>query len=797
MSKSSTNLTQWIVWIIVGIVLVTFMRFGSAPKTPIPLATPQTPVPAAKPTTAEADPATRAQQILTERKSLDKSLWVDEVAAQEYESPFVQLWDRLRSGTNDVDTFAGLNFQTMTHAPPGVAEELEHGITRQKAGTTSQPKSIAEFITWLRGFERRGFTLKQSEWHHGRFVPASETNSAQSVFNITLHVTGPGSARYVLSGTLAVDWTPDSTPPQPAALRLEKYELLTRTGALPFAEIKLPITDKVVSHPTLVHDLNDDGFSEIVLPAQNLYFENLGGMKFERRDLLRAAPKGMSGMDLSIALPLSATVLDEFTGDGMLDFIIAIPKFGVYLYRGASDGFSVAPERIFAAESMSGSARQSDLRYPTVITSGDVDGNGTTDLWIGQYKESMFNGEIPNPIFDANSGHPAFLLLNQGAGRFVDGTVAAGLTERRHRWTYTGSLWDFDQDGDLDLLTVNDFSGVDAYSNDGKGHFKMVTDRFVDERANFGMGHTIADLNRDGELDLYVTGMSSTTARRLESLGLRREGFPEIDELRMRMAFGNRLYVGDGKGSYRQPAFAPEVARSGWAWGVGTIDLENDGFPELYVANGHRSGKSCKDYCTEFWTHDVYLDSRLPTATTLKVFEEIKSDWGGNDSSWNGFEKNVLYLNRGGTNFVNAAFLFGMAFEHDSRAVIIEDLDRDGRQDLLFMQLDSNAERPTDILHCYQNRWEQTGNWIGITLKRHAGSIYGARVVVESANVDYPAVFVNGDSFYSQHSATKHFGLGTLDKVTRVRITWPDGKETTLNDPKINQYHRLVQDAER
>ena len=82
-----------------------------------------------------------------------------------------------------------------------------------------------------------------------------------------------------------------------------------------------------------------------------------------------------------------------------------------------------------------------------------------------------------------------------------------------------------------------------------------------------------------------------------------------------------------------------------------------------FIESDARSGTSCKDYCTEFWTHDVYIDGKLPVETTLAVFKEVKEQWGGKASSWNGFEKNVLYLNRGGTNFVNTAFLFGLAFE--------------------------------------------------------------------------------------------------------------------------------------
>ena len=804
MSKSSSNTAPWIVCVVAGIGLGAFMIFGGKATNPMPVSpaasgpTPSiaTPIPI-----SETEATEEAKKLMSERDRYDETLWGDEVEAQKFEQPIVRLWDRLRGTKTDVDVFADLKAQSVVFHLPSKASKLEYGILKQSPGE-SKKVTFDQFISTLRSLETKGYKLVQSEWHHGRFVTGNENAGPKSVFNISLHVTGPDDWRYICNGQMGVNWSAESESPKTHEIEFQNIEILSRKGSVPFVEQTLPVTDMLVSHPTLVVDVNGDDLPEIMLPSQNVMFVNKGDFDFTRADLLRLAPPGMSAKDLSMALPLSASVIDEFTGDGVLDLVIAIPKFGVYLYPGAKDGFTLAPVLIYTAPrsdgfdgALAGAGGKGKflLAQPSVATSGDVDGNGTTDIWIGQYRESMFNGGIPSPIFDANSGYPAFLLINHGNNKFEERAEAAGLGERRHRWTYTGSFWDFDEDGDLDLISVNDFSGVDAYANDGNGDFKMVTKELIDERANFGMGHTIADINRDGNIDLYVTGMSSTTARRLEAMGLRREGFKDIDELRMRMAFGNRIYTGRGKGVFRQPEFSGEVARTGWAWGVVPLDLGNDGFPELYVANGHRSGTSCKDYCTEFWTHDVYIDGKLPVETTLAVFKEVKEQWGGKASSWNGFEKNVLYLNRGGTNFVNTAFLFGLAFEYDSRSVIAEDLDRDGRQDLIVMQLDSTLKAPKETMHVYRNTWEDNGNWIGVSVKRKRGSISGTRVEVHNDRGTYPAVFVNGDSFYCQHSASKHFGLGAQSKVEKVVIRWPDGDETVLNGPDINKYHQVVQ----
>ena len=100
------------------------------------------------------------------------------------------------------------------------------------------------------------------------------------------------------------------------------------------------------------------------------------------------------------------------------------------------------------------------------------------------------------------------------------------------RRTFSASLVDLDEDRDLDLMVVADFSGMDVYLNDGGGKFTDATARLVDQRHGFGMSHTFGDWDGDGREDVYMVGMSSTTARRLDRLGLSRPGFEKYTEMR-------------------------------------------------------------------------------------------------------------------------------------------------------------------------------------------------------------------------------------------------------------------------
>lgn len=788
MSEEAKN--PWVVWAICGVLAAALVVVVTDRKG---LNVNEAPAPPPPEERVDHDAANKiAGVMLEEQKKLDDSLWADEVAAQRYEKPIVDMWDRLRGAENPWEILATMPFADVSWPGQRTAKDSGFGLQSVSFSGQGNPVGREEMQGFIRSFGRRGYRLEQSEWHHAKFE-RSTNGPTRSVFNVSLHVAAPGDHRIALKGKLGVEWKPEqgtNTLPEIARVSVSDLSMVTRRGKPAFAEYQLPLFNKLrVALPVLAHDVTGDLLTDIIVPAHNVVLTNQGGFKFDRATLMELFPEGLTTEQMMVASGKMAAVVDEFTGDELPDLVVALPPHGIFLYQMQTNRrYSAAPKRIVA--------EGAKLEFPSVITTGDINGDGRTDLWVGQYKESFFNGEMPDPIFDANSGYPAYLLVNQGEGKFEDRTDAAGLGEKRNRWTYSASFWDFDEDGDLDLITVNDYSGVDAYQNDGKGTFKTVTKSFIDERANFGMGHAIADLNRDARMDFFVTGMSSTTARRLDALGLGREDFPEVQKLRAKMAYGNRLYLGRGPGLYRQPAFKDQVARSGWSWGVGVLDFGNDGWPDLYIANGHISKETCRDYCTRFWTHDIYVDNAGDAKQARKnMFTEINREWLHAGASWNGFEKNVLFINRGGKDFVSAGYAMGVSFEYDSRAVLVEDFDNDGRQDLLVGKHDSVPQRAVETIHLYRNVWEPNGNWIGITLQPAKGrSAVGTRMMIESTLGKQVAVVVTGDSFYTQHPSRRLFGIGEVKHVRRLTVTWPDGKVKTIDHPRINQYHVISAD---
>ena len=734
----------------------------------------------------------RAKRMARERQQLDETVWAAEVTAQEYEQTFVALWDALRDKPDPFAVLGRFPFESLHVGAAGKAEDLELGILRTRYGAPQRKLSRKEVGEILRSLQSDGYEIVESEWHHANFE-VDVDGAPRSTVSFLLHVArvDPATAsdrpapeqRYIVRGDLLVSWSAERDErglPVAKTIHAVNVRVLRRDGGSVFREI---LTARYKSgqfasgHPILVYDLDGDGLSEIVIPRWNRFYRNDGDGRFTLVPLFAELP-----------MIWEAGILADFTGDGRADLIV-IGKDGLV------KRFDGGPRGTFSDDPQV--CAQIDVELPTAITAGDIDSDGDLDLFIPQYKLSYDKGQMPTPIYDANDGRPAYLLLNDGTGTFTDATESAGLTAKRLRRTYGSSFVDLDDDGDLDLLVVSDYAGVDLYRNDGSGKFTDVTDDLVQQRHLFGMGHAFGDYDLDGRLDFYAIGMSSTTARRLDLMKLQRDDRPDIHQMRGTMGYGNRMYLGRGD-RFEEPSFAASVARTGWSWGTTAIDFDNDADCDLYVANGHRSGKSAQDYCTRFWCHDIYTGNSKPDRAVALLLSESLKPVNRGDISWNGFEHNVLLMNQRGRDFASIGFLMGVAFEYDSRAVVSDDLDGDGRMDLLVTETTYDGKGYVMTLHVYRNELETNNHWIGVRLRETTPgfSPLGAKVTLRRDGRVQVRRIVTGDSFLAQHANTVHFGLGEADRVEHIEVRWPNGTVTLVEDPQVDRYHNIRPAAE-
>ena len=726
-----------------------------------------------------AEMVARVAALEARERHLAETVWVKELLAQECGRTFESLWNSLNAATNKLRVLASFPIGEIVLGQWAPPRTLPHGIQLHEPDGAAAVLSAEAWHSRVEEFDRAGWQLLQTEFRHRRFDTDEAGQPRQSRFQFSAHLIRPAPVeRAMVEGDLIVDWAP-RRPDEPEVVvkRIDAtgLSIKTRLGEPPFVPI---LTDRMAAPrnvqsigPLLLYDLDRDGLSEIVLGVKNLLYRRRGEDRFEAEPLCRHPP----GV-------IYAALIADFDGDGAADYLCEKYE-GLFLFKGSPQGTFDQPGQLAWPA-------PPELKSPFVLTCGDIDDDGDLDVFLGQYKVPYESGAMPTPYYAANDGDPAYLLRNDGRGKFTDATRTAGLVPKRWRRSYSASFVDFDADRHLDLVVVSDFAGLDLYRNDGRGCFSDVTRQWIAEPRAFGMAHTFADFDADGRLDLLMIGMPSPTADRLEHLGLWRPDAAEDHTMRSRMTHGNRLYLARLNGRFEQTSLGDSIARSGWSWGCSAFDFDNDGFPDVYVGNGQQSGESVQDYEGEYWLHDTYVGNSEEDTAAHLYFGSKFSRTIHRGQSYGGYEKNRFYLNRHGESFAEIGHLLGVALENDSRNVVSDDLDGDGGVDLLV----TSYEPWPDIrqtLRIFRNALPDRGHWIGFRFREGRGepSPVGVRVVCRSNGQAAVRAIVTGDSHRSQHANTVHFGLGKGDRVDTVEIHWPNGQAVTLREAGVDRYH--------
>ncbi len=612
------------------------------------------------PTRVSGDPSGRDAWLEAREKAADKNVWSKEMLAQSCGRTLESLWDSVNRATNKLSVIAGFPVGEIVLGKWGPPRTLPHAIELREPIGPGPTLLAGQWRQWVENFTSDGWQLENIEFRHNRFDTDEQGQPWQSHFYFAAHLHhSKHPERAVVEGDLIVDWaakragSPREISPTavlgrksggvisrgeefPLVKRIDASQLnvKTRLGEPPFQLILrqdiTPPERSTYIDPLIVYDLDGDGLPEIILAGKNLVYRRRGEDRYKAEPLCRYPES------------LTSAVIADFDGDGFADFLCANSR-GLVFFKGSPQGTFDEPGRLAWPASP-------PLKNTMVLTCGDLDHDGDLDVFLGQYRVPTL-GQVLRPYYyDANDGLPSYLLQNDGHANFTDVTDAASLGPKRWRRIYSASLADLNDDGHLDLVVVSDFAGLDLYQNDGRGHFTDVTRQSVTEPHGFGMAHALADFNADGWLDLLMIGMPSPTVDRLEHLGLRRFYSAEDSLRRPAMTFGNRLYLSRSNGGFEQESVWPSppstplsmgyrgegggleggeghktslndsVARSGWSWGCSAFDFDNDGFPDVYIANGMQSKQSVRDYESEFWLHDIFVDETIDDVTATSTW---------------------------------------------------------------------------------------------------------------------------------------------------------------------------------
>jgi ASPIC and UnbV/FG-GAP-like repeat len=399
------------------------------------------------------------------------------------------------------------------------------------------------------------------------------------------------------------------------------------------------------------------------------------------------------------------------------------------------------------------------IGYKNAITAiaFDYDHDGYVDLFVGSYFQpvNVFQPDtprfFPESFETANNGGGLAVYHNNRNGTFSDATAKAGF--KLSGWTLDLGHGDANNDGWDDLYIACDFGADRFFVNNGDGTFTDKTETAVGFDTKKGMNVDWGDYDNDGLLDIYVTNITDDYMRE-----------------------GNFLWHNNGNLTFTDVARENGVHDTGWGWGAKFFDYDNDGWLDLYVANGWVSAGK-----------DSYVPDIFNMVTTPGVDFADARNWPpmGN-KSLSGYQKKRLFHNEQGTGFKDQAALHGVDSVRDGRGVAVADFNNDGRMDLFVAN--ANAEP-----YLYRNTQTTGNHWAQFLLEgtKSNRAAVGAQVRITAGGKQYLSFVNGGNGFGSQSTQRVHFGLGAAGTIDKVEIRWPSGLKQVLEKLNVDCIYKI------
>jgi hypothetical protein len=276
-----------------------------------------------------------------------------------------------------------------------------------------------------------------------------------------------------------------------------------------------------------------------------------------------------------------------------------------------------------------------------------------------------------------------------------------------------------------------------------------------------GMNVSFGDILNQGRFSIYITNISE----------------PGV------LIQGNSLWVpqsGDqSRPYYSNLAGNLGVELGGWSYGAQFADWNNDGYLDLYVANGYISAQKGTDY---------WYDFSKVAGGNRNIIADAQNWPAMNGRSLSGYQENKLWINDGAGSFQEVAGAVGGSLTLDSRAVAYADLWNRGVLDVIV----ASQNGPVKI---YRTQADTQNNWISFKLvgTKSNRSAIGAEVLMYWNGKSQLQVVSGGSGFSSQNQRALHFGLGQHKSVDSVEIHWPSGIRQMIHNPAVNQHHIITE----
>ncbi len=525
-------------------------------------------------------------------------------------------------------------------------------------------------------------------------------------------------------------------------------------------------------------DLNGDDLIDIYFSAnmsENKMYINNGDMHFQDVTAVSGAGGRTGPWKTGVAMV-------DINGDGKLDIYLCysgmmpeLKRVNQLFINQGNDAEGIPTFLEKATEYGLASAAFSNHTYFF-----DYDRDGDLDMLLLNHNPKnlpIYNEKQNQELLKGDDPFIGIRLFNQSNGHFEDVTMKAGISSSALTYGLGIGISDFNNDGWADFYITNDYAVPDyLYMNNQNGTFTNRLQESVRHNTLSAMGNDVADVNNDGLQDILTLDMLPEDNFR-QKLLLSPENYEQFD-LNVRSGFHyqymrNMLQLNNGNGTFSEIGQMAGISNTDWSWSALLADYNNDGWKDLHITNGYLKDFTNLDFIT-FMNDFVKSKGRMKREDVLELLDHMpESD-----------VVNYIYENEGGLSFSNRTKSWGINFPSNSNGAAYADLDNDGDLDLIV----NNINKPAFI---YQNESQKTieNNYLQIELKGIGLNMFGigAIVVISSEGKKQLLEQYPSRGYKSSVSPILHFGLGKLQKVDSLLITWVSGKQQLVLDIEANQ----------